>query len=315
MSLTNGESGAGEACTTLTMAIEDRVMRVSDGIELLLLAALWGGSFLFMRIAAPLLGPVWLIELRVLLAGLALLPLLLRLNLWSDVRRRAVPLFVVGCINSALPFLLLAFASVVLPAGFTSILNATSPLFGTVVATVWFKEKLTISRTIGFGLGFAGVIVLVGWKTFAATPAFLTAIAAGLMAALLYAIAAPYTKRHLSGVPPLVIATISQLSAALFLVPALPFTVPKTVLTPLITLSVLALALFSTAVAYILYFRLIQNIGSTKALTVTYLIPVFAMVWGATVLKEPITLSMMLGCGLILLGTAIANGLVGLPKH
>lgn len=197
-------------------------MRVSDVSELLLLAALWGGSFLFMRMVAPVLGPVWLIEMRVLLAGLALLPLLMRLNLWGEVRRRAIPLFVVGCINSALPFLFLAFASVFLPAGFTSILNATSPLFGTVVAVVWLKENLTISRTIGFVLGFAGVTVLVGWKTFAATPSFFAAVGAGLMAALMYAIAAPYTKRQLYGVPPLVIATISQLSAAVFLLPALP---------------------------------------------------------------------------------------------
>jgi drug/metabolite transporter (DMT)-like permease len=284
-------------------------MRVSDVAELLLLAALWGGSFLFMRLAAPVLGPIWLIEIRVLLAGLALLPLLLRLNLWGEVRRNAIPLFVVGCINSALPFLFLAFASVSLPAGFTSILNATSPLFGTVVAAVWLKEKLTISRSLGFVLGFVGVSVLVGWKPFAATPAFFTAIAAGLMAALLYAIAAPYAKRQLSGVPPLVIATMSQLSAAMFLLPALPFTVPKTVPTPMIMLSVLALALGSTAIAYILYFRLIQTVGSTKALTVTYLIPAFAIVWGAVILKEPITASMVFGCGLILLGTAIANDL------
>lgn len=284
-------------------------MRILDVAELLLLAALWGGSFLFMRIAAPVLGPVWLIEMRVLFAGLALLPILLRLNLWGEVRRRAVPLFVVGCINSALPFLFLAFASVSLPAGFTSILNATSPLFGTVVAAVWLKENLTISQTIGFILGFAGVTVLIGWKTFAATPTFFAAVGAGLMAALMYAIAAPYAKRQLSGVPPLVIATMSQLSAALFLSPALPFTVPKTAPTTIIMLSVFALALFSTAVAYILYFRLIQNVGSTKALTVTYLIPAFAMIWGAVILKESFTLSMVFGCSLILLGTAIANDL------
>ncbi|MDS3861104.1 DMT family transporter [Thermosynechococcaceae cyanobacterium BACA0444] len=235
--------------------------------------------------------------------------MLLRLKLWSEVRRRAVPLFVVGCINSALPFLFLAFASVFLPAGFTSILNAASPLFGTVVAAIWLKENLAISRTIGFILGFVGVTILVGWKTFTATPTFFAAVGAGLMAALMYAIAAPYAKRQLSGVPPLVIATMSQLSAALFLLPALPFTVPKIAPTAIIMLSVVALAIFSTAAAYILYFRLIQNVGSTKALTVTYLIPAFAMVWGAVIIKEPVTSSMIFGCSLILLGTAIANDL------
>ncbi|MGB7247514.1 MAG: DMT family transporter [Phormidesmis sp.] len=284
-------------------------MKVSQIGELLLLAALWGGSFLFMRIAAPVLGPVWLIELRVLIAGLALLPLLFRLNRWEIVRAKAVPLFVFGCLNSALPFSFLAFASISLPAGFTSILNATIPLFGTVVAAVWLKERPTYRQLVGLGLGFSGVVVLVGLKTFAATTAFVTACGAGLMAALMYAIAAPYIKQSLSGVPPLMIATISQLSAALFLLPALPFTVPKAIPTPTVMLSVIALALFSTSLAYILYFRLIQNVGSTKALTVAYLIPAFAMLWGALVLKEPITVSMALGGLLVLWGTAIANDL------
>jgi drug/metabolite transporter (DMT)-like permease len=285
-------------------------MRFSDVMELFLLAALWGGSFLFLRIAAPVLGAVWLIEIRVLIAGLALLPLLIRLNVWDEVRRKALPLFVVGCINSALPFVLLAFASISLPAGFTSILNATSPLFGTVVAAVWLQEALTVRRLLGFVLGFVGVMILIGWKTMAVTPAVFLSIAAGLAAAVMYAIAAPFAKRQLSGVPPVVTATMSQLSAALFLLPALPFTVPKVAPSPGILFSVLILALFCTSIAYILYFRLIQNIGSTKALTVTYLVPVFAMIWGAAFLKEPITLSMVLGGGLILLGTAIANDLL-----
>ncbi|MDK3159793.1 EamA family transporter [Kamptonema cortianum] len=121
-------------------------MSISNIAKLLLLAALWGGSFLFMRIAAPILGPVWLIEFRVLLAGLVLLPLLARLALLGEMRRNLIPLLVVGCLNSAVPFVLFAFASISLPAGFTSILNATAPLFGTVVAAVWLKEKLTLTQ-------------------------------------------------------------------------------------------------------------------------------------------------------------------------
>jgi drug/metabolite transporter (DMT)-like permease len=280
-------------------------MRFRDGLELLLLAALWGGSFLFMRIAAPVLGAIWLIEIRVLIAGLALLPILIRLGLLNQVRQKLLPLFIVGCINSAIPFSLLAFATVSLPAGFTSILNATAPLFGMGVAFVWLRERLTRDRLIGFGLGFAGVVILIGWKSFAAGSWL--AVAAGLVAALMYAIAAPYAKQNLSGVPPLVTATISQLSAAIFLLPATPFFVPKQMPDTSVILAVIALALFSTSLAYILYFRLIKNIGSTKALTVTYLVPLFAMLWGALVLRESVTVSMGVGCGLILLGTAIAN--------
>lgn len=284
-------------------------MKFSDTVELLLLAALWGGSFLFMRIAAPVLGPVWLIEFRVLLAGLVLLPILIRLNLLRELQRRASVLIVIGWINSAIPFSLLAFASVSLPAGFTSILNATTPLFGTLVATVWLKEKLSIARMIGFVLGFIGVVILVGWKGLTATSSFWVAVFAGLSAALMYALSAPYIKQSLAGVSPLVVTTGSQLGAALLLLPMLPWTVPQQTPSIAVILSVIALALLSTAFAYILYFRLIQNIGSTKALTVTYLIPLFALFWGAIVLQESVTVPMVIGCGFVLLGTAIANDL------
>ena len=285
-------------------------MRILDIAELLLLAALWGGSFLFMRIAAPVLGPVWLIEFRVLLAGLVLLPNLARLDLLRQVRTHLMPLLVVGCINSAIPFLLLAFASVSLPAGFTSILNATAPLFGAIVAWLWLQEKFTLPRRLGFILGFTGVVILVGWKAIATTPNFLVAVSAGLLAALMYAISAPYIKQNLAGVPSLVVTTGSQLGAAFVLLPMLPFTVPQQTPSMAVAISVMALALLSTTLAYILYFRLIRKIGSTKALTVAYLIPLFAMLWGALVLQEAVTVSMILGCGLVLLGTAIANDLL-----
>jgi drug/metabolite transporter (DMT)-like permease len=134
-------------------------------------------------------------------------------------------------------------------------------------------------------------------------------VLAGLLAALMYAIAAPYIKKYLIGVPPVVVTTGSQLGAAFFLLPALPFTIPQQIPSIAVVVAVIALALLSTVFAYILYLRLIKNIGSTKALTVAYLIPLFAILWGAIVLKEAITMSMILGCALILLGTAIANDL------
>jgi drug/metabolite transporter (DMT)-like permease len=285
-------------------------MKTSQIAELLLLAALWGGSFLFMRIAAPQLGPIWLIECRVLLAGGILLPLLVRLDLVRELRPRWRSLLVVGCLNSALPFSLLAFASVSLPAGMTSILNGTVPIFGIAVAAIWLRERLTITRLLGSLLGFVGVVVLIGWQPIAANSSFFIAVAAGLWAALMYAIAAPYIKQTLVGTPPLVVATGSQLGAALVLLPALPFTVPASLPSPQVALSVVALAGLSTSLAYMLYFRLINNVGPTRALTVTYLIPVFATLWGALFLQETITLSTVLGGGLVLVGTAIANGVL-----
>lgn len=275
--------------------------------ELLLLAALWGGSFLFMRIAVPELGPIWLIELRVLLSGLTLLPWLLYLGLGNQMRHHWRSLAVVGLLNSALPFSLLAFTALSLPAGTTAILNGTVPFFGVAVAYVWLREPLNASRIVGLLLGFMGVVVLVGLRGTAITPEILGAIAAGLCAALMYAIAAPFIRLRLQGVPSLVIATGSQLSAAVFLIPLLPLTSPESPPSQRALLAVVGLALLSTSLAYILYFRLINAVGSTRALTVAYLIPLFAILWGALLLDEAITVSMVVGGALILLGTAIAN--------
>lgn len=289
-------------------------MKPIHGLELALLAALWGGSFLFMRIAAPDLGPIWLIELRVLLAGLVLLPVVIYQGLWGQLRTYWSQLLVVGLLNSAVPFSLLAFSSLSLPAGMTAILNGTVPFFGVGVAFFWLGERLTPGRIVGLILGFVGVVALVGLRGGQPLPGMGMAIAAGLVAALLYAIAAPYIRLHLRGVPSLVIATGSQLSAAVLLLPLLPFTRPDHMPTDGTLLAVVGLAVFSTSLAYILYFRLIHQVGSTRALTVAYLIPLFAMAWGALLLGEMITLSMVMGCGLILLGTAIANGIGRRPR-
>lgn len=285
-------------------------MKTSDLAQLLLLAALWGGSFLFMRVAAPVLGPIWLMELRVLLAALVLVPLLIQQNQWRDLFRYKWPLFVVGAFNSAIPFSLLAFMTLHTTAGFASIVNATTPLFGVVVGFLWLQESLTLNRGLGFVVGFVGVAVLMGWPGIAPTPMFYLGVGAGLLASMMYAIAAIYSRQHLGHAPVLTVVTGSQLAAALVMVPLLPFTAPTTPPTAVVLLAVVALALFSTAIAHLLYFRLINSIGPTQALTVTYLVPLFAMLWSAIALHEPITLSMVGGCGLILLGTAIANGLI-----
>ena len=259
-----------------------------------------------MRVAVPSLGPVWLIEIRVLFAGLVLLPLSPLSDLGREIKNHFLPLLVIGCLNFAFPFVFFAFGSQFLPAGFSAILNATAPLFGTLVTWIWLKEKFTLRKIIGFALGFSGVIILVGWKTVALTPTLVLAIMAGLSAALMYAIAAPYAKQKLAGVSPLSISTVCLLAASLILLPLLPLTKPA-VFPPLgAILAAIALAIFSTALAYILYFQLIKNIGATQTLTVTYLIPLFALVWGWFFLGEPLTVSMVFGGGLILSGVAIS---------
>ena len=281
---------------------------------LILLAALWGGSFLFMRVAAPELGPVWLIELRVLIAGLVLVPLVLRHRHLATLWQHRFELLWVGFLSAALPFTLLAFASLELTAGMTSILNATVPIFAAIVGFMVYAEGLGWRQLTGIGLGFVGVVVLVGLPVgngLGAPP--LLSIVAGLAAALSYAFGANVAKRRLSHVPAIVFVTGSQLGAAIVLMPLMPFTVPDGVPSQIVVLSVLALALLSTSLAFLIYFQLLREVGPTRTLTVTYLIPVFAIGWGALLLDEPLTAQVFVGGGLILAGVALANA-VGRKK-
>lgn len=281
---------------------------------LLLLSTLWGGSFLFMRIAAPVLGPVVLIELRVLVAGVALLLYVLATCSQLDLRARWRHYLVIGIINSAIPFTLIATAELHLTAGLAAMLNATSPLFGAVIAAVWVKESLTRHKVIGLMLGLLGVGVLVGWSPFPFSGTLAVSVAASLTAAACYGIAGVYTKVYVRGASSTAVATCSQLGAALFLLP-LTFVAPsKHALTPVVLLAVTALALLCTAVAYLLYFWLIEHAGPTRALTVTFLAPVFGVLWGVLLLSEPLSFSTFIGFGIILAGTGFVTGMLPFRK-
>lgn len=280
---------------------------------LTLLAALWGASYVFMRLGAAEFGPVALSALRVAGAALCLLPLLRARDEWAALRRHALPIAVVGLFNSALPFVAAAAATLVLGGGLAAVFNASSPLWGALIAGLWLGERLGGMRVLGLALGFAGVVGLAGAKSgFAPAgegPAVLAAVASALAAALCYGFAVHYTRRRLVGVAPLAVAAGSQLAAALLLAgPALVWW-PAQRPGATAWLAVAALAVLCTALAYILYFRLIARAGAAKAIAVTYLIPVFAMAWGAIFLGERIDAAMLAGCAVILLGTALTTGL------
>jgi drug/metabolite transporter (DMT)-like permease len=285
-----------------------------DVVELLLLAALWGGSFLFMRVAAPEFGPLALILLRVGVAALILVPVLALRGGLSSLRGRLWPVFVVGAINSAIPFCLFAYATLSLTAGLTSILNATSPLWGALVAHLWLKDRLDKGRVLGLMLGFAGVAFLF-WGRASLKPggSGLAALAA-LGATLSYGVAAGYAKRRLSGVNPLAVAAGSQAGAALLLLVPAALSWPTQAISLRAWGAVALLATACTAVAYILYFRLIAHVGPGRAIAVTFLIPPFAIVWGALFLDEPLTGRMLAGAAIILAGTALATGLLRLGR-
>jgi len=273
---------------------------------LFLLAALWGGSFLFMRVAAPVLGPVWLIALRVLIAGLVLLPLLLQRRQMGLLRQYGGRLLWVGFLSAALPFTLLAYSSLELTAGLTSILNATVPIFAALIGIAIYAEAVDARRLAGVALGFVGVLVLVGLPQDGSPPPVMSVVT-GLAAAVSYVFAANFAKRRLSQIPAIVFVTGSQLGAAVFLLPLLPVFPPPQTPDVLVIAAVLALAVLSTALAFIIYFQLIREVGPTRTLTVTYLIPVFAFGLGALLLDERITLLMLLGGALVLSGVALAN--------
>lgn len=284
-------------------------MRARDAIELCCLAAIWGASFLFMRIAAPELGPVTLIWLRVSIAALCLVPLA-TLRTRAERRARLVPVAVVGLINSAIPFCLLAYATLFVTAGMASILNATSPLWGAVIAHCWIKDRLTPSRVLGLLIGFGGVVFLVwGRASFRAGGAGL-AVAAAMGATFLYGIAATYTKRTLAGTNPLVLAAGSQLAAALFLAPGAIALWPSHPVSAQAWGAVLGLGVVCTALAYVLYFRLIATIGPARAIAVTFLIPPFALLWGGLFLGESLSARTVAGAAVILFGTGLVTGLM-----
>jgi drug/metabolite transporter (DMT)-like permease len=284
-------------------------VKTRDLIELLLLAAMWGASFLFMRVAAPAFGPAALILLRVAIATACLLPVLLARGEGPMLLKAWLPLTVVGLLNSALPFCLFAYAALSLSAGFTAVLNATSPLWGAVVAYVWLKIPLPRWRVIGLLIGFAGVVLLVWGKVSFKPGGDGFAVAAAIGATLAYGIAANYTKEKLAGVTPFAVATGSQLTATIML---LPIAIPLwPAVTPPLSAwgAVVALGIVCTAMAYILYYRLIAHLGASKAIAVTFLIPLFAILWGGIFLGEALTPAMMLGGAVILIGTSLALGL------
>jgi drug/metabolite transporter (DMT)-like permease len=284
--------------------------------EFVLLGALWGASFLFMRLGAAEFGALPTAGMRVAIAALFLLPLLLLCGQWQALSKHWGKIFFLGMLNSGIPFALYAYALLSISTGLSSLLNATVPLFGALVAWLWLKDRPHGMKILGLLIGFAGVAMLAwGKASFKPDASGLVtgwAVLACLGACLCYGISASFTKRHLGGVPSLVIATGSQLGATVGL--ALPslWLWPSQPPSPTAWLALLAVGVLCTGVAYVLFFRLIDKVGAAGALTVTFLIPVFAVLYGVVFLGESVT-AWMLICGtVILLGTALSMGLLKL---
>ena len=287
-------------------------------LDFLLLASLWGASFLFMRISTVEFGPVATAAVRVSIASVFLMPILLYKGLGSQLRQHWKRVFFVGLLNSGIPFACYAFALLSITTGLSSLLNATVPMFGALVAWVWLRDRPTLSRTLGLVIGFAGVAMLAwdkaSFKPDASGVAPGWAVLACLLACVCYALAASFTRRYLSELPPLVTATGSQIGAALGLaLPAL-WLWPAQMPGPSAWLALLAVGILCTGVAYVLYFRIIGNAGPARALSVTYLVPVFAVLYGLLFLGETVTPWMLICAAVIIVGTAMSTGLLKLRQ-
>jgi len=294
-------------------------MSLASVIDFIALAAIWGASFLFTRMAVGDFGVVGTAAVRVAVASAFLVPLMLAKGHGAIFRRHWWKVCLVGVLNSALPFTLFAFALLSITTGLSAILNATVPLFGALVAWLWLKDRPTGSRLLGLLIGFTGVAAL-AWDKASFRPDVVSGIApawavlACLVATVCYAIAASATKKYLSGLPPLMTASGSQLGATLTL--ALPALWLRPAQAPgaQAWMAALVLGVLCTGIAYVLYFRLIEQTGPSRALAVTFAIPVFAILYGALFLDEPVT-AWMLVCGtVVVLGTALSTGLLKLPS-
>lgn len=286
--------------------------------DFVLLAAIWGSSFLFMRIAALEFGPLPTAAMRVAIAAAFLLPLLLLRGLGSALMENWRRVFLVGLFNSGIPFALFSFALLSITTGLAAILNATVPMFGAVVAWFWLKDRPTGSRVLGLLIGFAGVALL-AWdkatfKPDASGVAPGWAVLACLFACLCYALSASYTKRYLTSLPPLVTAAGSQIGATLGLALPAAWLWPARMPGSSAWLALGVVGVLCTGIAYILYFRLITSAGPARALAVTFVVPVFAVFYGGVFLGEAVTLWMLLCAVVIVCGTALSTGLLKLGR-
>lgn len=272
--------------------------------ELLLLGAIWGASFLFMRVAANDFGAVALVEIRLALGAIVLLPFL-----WAS--RAAFPLrlwpklALIGAINSAVPFVLFAWAAQRAPAGIGAIANSMTVLFTALVAFLFYRERIGVKQAFALLIGLVGVVVLASGKTEGSDLG--PAVAAGTLASFLYGIGVNLVRRQLAGLPAAAVAAATLSCAALLTLPGALANWPATSIPTDSWLAAIALGVLCTGFAFVLYYRLIQRIGASRAATVTYLVPLFGVAWAWLLLGETVTLTMMVAAGLILGSVALSQ--------
>ena len=272
-------------------------------LELCLLGAIWGASFMFMRVAAPEFGSTPLVAIRLALGALILLPFLWRGRHAFD-RRLWPRLALIGAINSAIPFTLFAWAAQRAPAGVGAITNAMAVLFTALVAFLFYGERIGPRRAIALMTGFAGVIVLASGKVGGASIGL--PVVAGTTAAFLYGIGGNLVKRHLAGLPATAVAAATLSCATLLTAPFAVAQWPQHAISAKSWGAVALLGVLCTGVAFVMYYRLIARIGASRAATTTYLVPLFGVAWAWLLLDEPLTVTMGIA-GTLILGSVMLS--------
>ena len=278
-----------------------------DISELIFLSAIWGSSFLFLRLTSPVFGPIFLIEMRVLSGLAVLLPLVLFLGKLAEFQKHWKMIATVSLMNMAIPFCFFAFSAVYIGAGLLSIINATVPIFSACVAYVVYKERLSRSSLLGLLIGFLGVVVLMFNPDESFGSSGWLAILSALLACLLYGTAINLTVNNLQGVSGLTITAGGLFVSSLVLLPFALWARPEVLPVGNIWWSVFALGIVCTGFGFVMFYRLIDRIGAGRAIMTTYLIPVFSILWGNIFLGESVTLIMVVGCILVLLGVGLTT--------
>ncbi|KMV31793.1 membrane protein [Photobacterium swingsii] len=275
--------------------------------RLIMLAAIWGGSFLFMRISATPLGPAVLIEARVGFAAVTLLIIAFYLKKQLNMVENAKHYFTLGLFNTALPFLLFAYAAQSLNASTLSIFNSTAPIWGAIIGAIWTRTALTKPVLLGLGLGVIGVSVLVGWEAMSIGENAILPMMAAIGAAVSYGIATNYAK-HAPSVEAFNNAHGSMWASVVLVLPLIFFLPAREAPTSEIAMAVILLGVVCTGLAYLLYFRLVSDLGPSSALSVTFLIPVFGILWGHLFLDEAIGFNTVIGSIFVITGTMLVTG-------
>lgn len=276
---------------------------------LLLVAALMAAAFLFMRLAGPALGPLFLIEVRVTFAAVVLM-------LWAFFSRQQLNFqkswkdwLVLGFFNAAGPFTLIAWAELHITSSLAAILISTIPLFTALLSVVWLKEPLTLKKGIGLVLGLLGVIILSGWSPLEINSVTLLSIITVLVSACFYAVGGIYAKVRFQGISSLSVTVGNFAAAGLLLLPLAAFSVPTTLPSLEVILSLVGLVLLSTVISYLLYFQIIQQHGASVGSSIGYLIPVFGSLYGTTLLHEAFSAEMVFGLIIVLLSVGLVTNL------